>query len=175
MSQPPAPNNFIDMDAEFNAIRENFIDSIDLVIDNMQHFLHATLNQTGLQIPVESLPSPSAAIRTTTKALVNPAGPHSTLPVVCDRPDPNRMRLRINLQQFAPDEVQVQVRDGRLQVHAKHAEHTPGRNVACEFRYEVSLPADLPASAVRMNRGDDGVLFVEAGLGDASQRKPLTQ
>lgn len=175
MSQPPAPNNFIDMDAEFNAIRENFIASIDLVKDNMQHFLHATLNQTGLMEPVPTLPSPSATARTPTKALVKPAGPHSVSPVVCDRQDLNRLRLRIDLQQFAPDEVQVQVRDGRLQVHAKHAEHSPGRNVACEFRYEVNLPADLPASAVRMNRGDDGVLFVEAGLGDASQRKPLTQ
>lgn len=192
--------NATEIDDEFNAIQANFTASMQRAQHDLNTFLQravASINTLELQPPTfrPAINPPDNNNNARSLAVVPVAGHRAVRPAVTgvgallqsgslveqDDRDPNRLRLRFDLQQFEPGEVQVHLRDGRLQVHAAHRQSTPGRQIAYEFRHELRLPPGLPAAAVHMDRDDAGVLSVDADLTQFSaeattpQRKQLTQ
>ncbi|XP_014667009.1 PREDICTED: heat shock protein beta-6-like [Priapulus caudatus] len=74
------------------------------------------------------------------------------------------LKLRFDVSEYAPEELEVKTVDQRLLVHAKHEENEPGRQVYREFKKEFFLPKDVDPEALRSSLSTDGILTVEAPL-----------
>lgn len=84
--------------------------------------------------------------------------------MVQDLGDDRHLRLRFDLRQFAPHEVQINIDKRCLRVHARHEEKNENRSVMTEYTQEFSLPHGVDSAAMRSQLSADGVLSVEAPL-----------
>ncbi|KAH3889481.1 alpha-crystallin A chain-like [Dreissena polymorpha] len=83
-------------------------------------------------------------------------------PFVMDRTGNKKLALRFDCSQFKPEEIAVKTMDGRLCVHAKHTEESPGRKVYREFTREYTLPEKVDPLLLSSTLSRDGVLQIEA-------------
>ena len=74
------------------------------------------------------------------------------------------LKLRFDVQDYAPEEIMVKTVDNKLLVQAKHEEKGEGRSVYREYNREFLLPAGTDPETIRSSLSKDGVLTVEAPL-----------
>ncbi|XP_072013038.1 alpha-crystallin B chain-like [Amphiura filiformis] len=71
--------------------------------------------------------------------------------------------VSLDVQQFAPDELDVRVIDGEVLVHAKHEQKEDEHGyVSREFTRKYNLPEDVDPEDVKSSLSADGTLTIEA-------------
>lgn len=86
-------------------------------------------------------------------------------PLIQERGDGGKdLKLRFDVSEYAPEELEVKTVDQKLLVHAKHEETAPGRQVYREFKKEFLLPKDVDPEALKSSLSTDGILTVDAPL-----------
>ncbi|KAL1232638.1 Protein lethal(2)essential for life [Trichinella spiralis] len=85
-------------------------------------------------------------------------------PLIKDESDGKTLRLRFDVSQYKPEEVNVKTVDNRLLVHAKHEEKSQQRTVYREYNQEFMLPRGTDAELITSTLSVDGILTVQAPL-----------
>jgi len=70
--------------------------------------------------------------------------------------------VSLDVHQYRPDELKVNVEGKELTVEAKHEEKGEGNFVSRQFKRTVTLPEGCDAKTVTSNLSSDGVLMVTA-------------
>jgi len=73
-------------------------------------------------------------------------------------------RVKFNVQNFQPEEIDLKVVDNILRVHAVHKSTADGSNVHREYSRQFTLPEGIDLEAMKSTLSDDGVLEVEVPL-----------
>lgn len=77
--------------------------------------------------------------------------------------DPDRFCLRLDVEQFAPDDIEVKTVDHYVVIHGKHAERADDVGlISREFTRKCVLPKDVQPESVKCCLTSDGYLVVEA-------------
>lgn len=83
-------------------------------------------------------------------------------PFVRDHEGNIKMILRFDCSAYNPDEIQVQTKDNKLKVHARHVEEAPGKKNLREFWREYELPENVDPKTLTSHLSMDGLLQIEA-------------
>jgi HSP20 family molecular chaperone IbpA len=73
-------------------------------------------------------------------------------------------RVKFNVQNFKPEEIDLKVVDNILRVHAVHKSFEDGSNVHSEYSRQFTLPEGIDLEAMKSTLGEEGVLEVEIPL-----------
>lgn len=71
-------------------------------------------------------------------------------------------RVRFNVSEYKPDEVNVKMDAQKLIVNAKHEEKAGQRSVSREYSREINIPDEIDPMALHCTISSDGVLTAEA-------------
>ncbi|KAK7098745.1 small heat shock protein p36-like [Littorina saxatilis] len=71
-------------------------------------------------------------------------------------------RVRFDVSEFKPEEVNVKVQDNKLCVNARHEEKTAQTSVSREYSRQVDIPSGVDQDALNCLLSKDGVLTVES-------------
>ncbi|XP_018800457.1 PREDICTED: heat shock protein beta-6 isoform X1 [Bactrocera latifrons] len=163
--------DFSILDTEFSSIRERFDAEMRKMEDEMNKFRHELMSREA-----NFFESSSSTKKTTTKtssssaqnSLSRPAArpniDFATSPLIQDDGDSKVLRLRFDVNQYAPEEIVVKTVDQKLMVHAKHEEKSDTKSVYREYNREFLLPKGVNPESIRSSLSKDGVLTVEAPL-----------
>uniref|UniRef100_A0A0B7ATA4 SHSP domain-containing protein n=1 Tax=Arion vulgaris TaxID=1028688 RepID=A0A0B7ATA4_9EUPU len=75
-----------------------------------------------------------------------------------------RFRVRFDVNEFKPEEIQVKVQDNKLIVNAKHEEKSAQTSVSREYSRQVDIPGSVDQEKMQCVLSKDGILSVEAPL-----------
>jgi len=87
---------------------------------------------------------------------------HEDEEVIRLKDDHKKFELSLDLHQYRPDEIAVNVADGVLSVDAKHVAKSEGKFESMEFNRSYTLPKQCRAEDVSSNLSSDGVLVIMA-------------
>lgn len=73
-------------------------------------------------------------------------------------------RVKFNVQNFQPEEIDLKVVDNILRVHAVHKSTADGSNVHREYSRQFTLPEGIDLEALKSTLSEEGVLEVEVPL-----------
>ncbi|GAB1598539.1 major egg antigen-like [Argonauta hians] len=73
-------------------------------------------------------------------------------------------KVRFDVRDFKPEEVNVKMDVDKMQVHAKHESKTGGSSVSREYSRSVNIPKDIDPMNLQCTMSNDGVLSIEAPL-----------
>ncbi|GFO35004.1 major egg antigen [Plakobranchus ocellatus] len=73
-----------------------------------------------------------------------------------------RYRVRFDVSEFQPEEIQVKVQENKLIVNAKHEEKSAQTSVSREYSRQVDIPSTVDQETMQCVLSKDGVLTVEA-------------
>jgi len=73
-------------------------------------------------------------------------------------------RVKFNVQNFKPEEIDLKVVDNILRVHAVHKSCEDGSNVHSEYSRQFTLPEGIDLEAMKSTLSEEGVLEVEIPL-----------
>uniref|UniRef100_A0A2R5L920 Putative heat shock hsp20 protein n=1 Tax=Ornithodoros turicata TaxID=34597 RepID=A0A2R5L920_9ACAR len=77
--------------------------------------------------------------------------------------DPDRFCLRLDVEQFAPDDIEVKTVDNYVIIHGRHGERADDIGmISREFTRKCLLPKDVQPESVKCSLTTDGYLVVEA-------------
>lgn len=99
-------------------------------------------------------------------------------PLVREGEDGKELKLRFDVSEYQPEELEVKTIDNKLQVHAKHEENTENRKVFREFHKEFLLPKNVDPESLKSSLSADGILTVDAPLALPAPREhavPIAQ
>ncbi|KAK6192440.1 hypothetical protein SNE40_003908 [Patella caerulea] len=71
-------------------------------------------------------------------------------------------RVRFDVSDYKPDEVNVKMDANKMQVHAKHETKDGGKSVSREFSREINIPREIDPMSLQCSISKEGVLCVEA-------------
>ncbi|RUS86381.1 hypothetical protein EGW08_005831 [Elysia chlorotica] len=89
-------------------------------------------------------------------------GMHSM--VETDSDGVQRYRVRFDVSEFQPEEIQVKVQENKLLVNAKHEEKSAQTSVSREYSRQVDIPSNVDQDRMQCVLSKDGVLTVEASM-----------
>ncbi|KAK3797314.1 hypothetical protein RRG08_014942 [Elysia crispata] len=75
-----------------------------------------------------------------------------------------RYRVRFDVSEFQPEEIQVKVQENKLLVNAKHEEKSAQTSVSREYSRQVDIPNTVDQDRMQCVLSKDGVLTVEASV-----------
>ncbi|GFS17958.1 major egg antigen [Elysia marginata] len=75
-----------------------------------------------------------------------------------------RYRVRFDVSEFQPEEIQVKVQENKLIVNAKHEEKSAQTSVSREYSRQVDIPSTVDQDRMQCVLSKDGVLTVEASI-----------
>ncbi|BFZ15718.1 hypothetical protein BsWGS_18757 [Bradybaena similaris] len=75
-----------------------------------------------------------------------------------------RFRIRFDVCEFQPEEIQVKVQDNKLIVNARHEEKSAQTSVSREYSRQVDIPCSVDQEKMQCILSKDGILSVEAPL-----------
>ncbi|KAK9876556.1 hypothetical protein WA026_013931 [Henosepilachna vigintioctopunctata] len=91
--------------------------------------------------------------------------PHGfTTPLIQENEDEKQLKLRFDVSQYKPEDVEIRIEDNHLLVHARHEEHNGPRRILREYQQQFLLPVGVIPDSIRSNLSADGVLTVEAPI-----------
>ncbi|XP_045478751.1 heat shock protein 27-like [Harmonia axyridis] len=127
--------------SEFNNIWDNFGKEMKMMQEEMNRFQEAMFSRAF-------------------------ASPHGfTTPLIQDGKDGQRqLKLRFDVSQYAPEEIEVMTENNYLLVHAKHEDNDGTKRVYREYNQQFMLPQGVTPDVVQSNLSADGVLTVEAPI-----------
>ncbi|XP_059142398.1 uncharacterized protein LOC131930040 isoform X2 [Physella acuta] len=73
-------------------------------------------------------------------------------------------RVRFNMKEYKPEEVNVKMDSTKIMVSARHEEKGSGSTVSREYSREVQIPRDVDPLALQCTLNPDGYLVVHAPL-----------
>lgn len=85
-------------------------------------------------------------------------------PLIQNEGDSKCLKLRFDVNQYAPEEIVVKTIDNKLMVQAKHEEKSDTKSVYREYNREFLLPKGTNPEMIRSSLSKDGILTVEAPL-----------
>ncbi|KAK7477579.1 hypothetical protein BaRGS_00031184 [Batillaria attramentaria] len=77
-------------------------------------------------------------------------------------------RVRFEVSEFKPEEVQVKVQDNKIIVNARHEEKTAQTSVSREYSRQVDIPSGVDQDKLSCVLSKDGVLTVEGVVPQSS-------
>lgn len=129
------------LQTEFNNIWENFGKEMKLMQEEMNRFQEGMFNR--------AFASPHGF---TTPLIQNAGG------------GMQQLKLRFDLNQYTPEEIEVRTENNYLMVHAKHEENDGTKRVYREYNQQFMLPQGVSPDSVMSNLSADGVLTVQAPI-----------
>lgn len=72
-----------------------------------------------------------------------------------------RFKVRFDVSEFKPDEIQVKVQDNKVIVYAKHEERTTAQSVSREYSRQVDVPPNVDQEKLQCVLSRDGILTVD--------------
>ncbi|CAG5128517.1 unnamed protein product [Candidula unifasciata] len=79
-----------------------------------------------------------------------------------------RFRVRFDVSEFQPEEIQVKVQENKLIVNARHEEKSAQTSVSREYSRQVDIPSSVDQEKMQCVLSKDGILSVEASLFQSS-------
>lgn len=90
---------------------------------------------------------------------------HPTSPLIDHSPTGDKqLKLRFDVHDYLPEEMEVKTVDNKLLVQAKHEEKSANKQVYREFKREFVLPKGVDPESVSSALSTDGILTVQAPL-----------
>ncbi|XP_060584156.1 uncharacterized protein LOC132740294 [Ruditapes philippinarum] len=72
-----------------------------------------------------------------------------------------RFKVRFDVSEFKPDEIQVKVQDNKVIVYAKHEERNNAQTVSREYSRQVDIPPNVDQEKLQCVLSRDGILTVD--------------
>lgn len=72
-----------------------------------------------------------------------------------------RFKVRFDVSEFKPDEIQVKVQDNKVMVYAKHEERNNAQSVSREYSRQVDVPPNVDQEKLQCVLSRDGILTVD--------------
>lgn len=72
-----------------------------------------------------------------------------------------RFKVRFDVSEFKPDEIQVKVQDNKVMVYAKHEERSTAQSVSREYSRQVDVPPNVDQEKLQCVLSRDGILTVD--------------
>lgn len=72
-----------------------------------------------------------------------------------------RFKVRFDVSEFKPDEIQVKVQDNKVIVYAKHEERNNAQSVSREYSRQVDIPPNVDQERLQCVLSRDGILTVD--------------
>ncbi|XP_023222778.1 uncharacterized protein LOC111624201 isoform X2 [Centruroides sculpturatus] len=91
-------------------------------------------------------------------------------PLVQNNSRGNRLDLKIDLREYAPEEIFVNVENNRLVILAAQNKKDGTRNIKKAFKYETNLPEGISADKLDKKFSSDGILNIQASLPEYIQQ-----
>lgn len=85
-----------------------------------------------------------------------------------------RFKVRFDVSEFKPDEIQVKVQDNKVVVYAKHEERNNTQSVSREYSRQVDIPANVDQEKLNCVLSRDGILTVDGPV-FSNQLVPMQQ
>jgi len=85
-----------------------------------------------------------------------------------------RFKVRFDVSEFKPDEIQVKVQDNKVIVYAKHEERTGTQSVSREYSRQVDIPPNVDQDHLQCVLSRDGILTVDGPV-NTNQLVPMQQ
>ncbi|XP_059170873.1 major egg antigen-like [Physella acuta] len=79
-----------------------------------------------------------------------------------------RFKVRFDVTEFQPEEIQVKVQENKLIVNAKHEEKSSQTTVTREYSRQVDIPSSVDQEKMQCVLSKDGILSVDAPLSQPS-------
>ena len=86
-----------------------------------------------------------------------------------------KFQVSFDVSQFNAEEINVQNKDRKLVVHAKHEEKGPGKSVCREFSRSVDIPKYVDPEQLTCTLSNDGILQIEAPCPEPDVQKVTHQ
>ena len=86
-----------------------------------------------------------------------------------------KFQVSFDVSQFNADEINVQNKERKLVVHAKHEEKGPGKSVCREFSRSVDVPKHVDPEKLTCTLSNDGILQIEAPVPEPDVQKVTHQ
>ncbi|CDW57549.1 Putative heat shock protein [Trichuris trichiura] len=174
------------VDREFDSMRERFEAEMRRVEEEMsrlrREFEHYTPRMSPPKGQIDHDPFFPTSTGGAPPALkqYDPYFDSINSPLIRDESDGKTLRLRFDVSQYKPEEVNVKTVDNRLLVHAKHEEKSQQRSVFREYNQEFMLPRGTDPELITSTLSVDGILTVQAPLPaieapPSAGRVPITQ
>ncbi|ELU15989.1 hypothetical protein CAPTEDRAFT_152611 [Capitella teleta] len=93
-------------------------------------------------------------------------------PVVVDHAGARKLRMRFDVRQFKPEEIQVKTHDNKVMVKAVHKEESDTNQVFCEYQRMFTMPPEVKPDTLTSALSPDGVLTLEAPMPCAIEEVP---
>lgn len=140
---------------EFANMRQHFEESMRRMDENMRCFFSNRLDQSNASATERIGHHEHAG------GSILPVWSGQREIVQTDANQSRSLRIRFDLHEFAPENVEVTTCDEKVIVHARHASRTDERKVLKEFRREMTLPN---ANKLQTILSADGILSLEVPL-----------
>lgn len=79
-------------------------------------------------------------------------------------------KVRFDVAEFSPEEIEVKVQDNKLTVYAKHEEKSPTSTISREYSRQVDIPSHVDQDRLQSTLSRDGILTI-----DGPVNQPLTK
>lgn len=170
----PIRNDAINIfETEFASMRQNFDAAMRRMDEDMRLFFPTRPTRTQ-----SDQPKPSGAAGMGQLSAVDGSGAPSfqledmmrSSIVQSDANNIKSLRLRFDVHDYAPEEVEVTTTDDKVMVHARHVGKKDGMSVVREFTREFSVPGGIDPEALQTTLSADGVLTVTGPLAVANHQ-----
>lgn len=157
--------DFSVIDNEFASIRERFDSEMRRMEDEMNKFRSELMNRESNFFETTSSSTTNNSL---SRAPPQPSQNNDiSSPLIQCNDDGNKcLKLRFDVASYSPEEIIVKTVDNKLMVHAKHEEKTDTKSVYREYNREFLLPKNVNPESIRSSLSKDGVLSVEAPIGE---------
>ena len=85
-----------------------------------------------------------------------------------------RFKVRFDVSEFKPDEIQVKIQDNKVVVYAKHEERNNAQSVSREYSRQVDIPVNVDQEKLNCVLSRDGILTVDGPV-FSNQLVPMQQ
>lgn len=72
-----------------------------------------------------------------------------------------KFKVRFDVSEFRPEEIQVRVQDSKIAVSAKHEEKSTSSSVSKEYSRQVDIPSNVDQDRLQCILSKDGILSIE--------------
>ncbi|XP_033751349.1 major egg antigen-like [Pecten maximus] len=72
-----------------------------------------------------------------------------------------KFKVRFDVSEFRPEEIQVRVQDNKIAVSAKHEEKSTSSSVSKEYSRQVDIPSNVDQDKLQCILSKDGILSIE--------------
>ncbi|KAK6191337.1 hypothetical protein SNE40_003055 [Patella caerulea] len=75
-----------------------------------------------------------------------------------------KFKVRFDVSEFQPEEIQVKMHDNKIAINARHEEKSTASQISREYSRQVDIPHDVDQDKLQCLMSKDGILCVEGPL-----------